>query len=333
MRRGTWGDDLDGLHSLSTNGIIRTATLLRHGVAGGSIAGRCRKGGPWQRILPGVIALHNGRLSPMDRYTAAQLYGGDSAVISGHAGLSLHGYQHSASMSDVLLLIPHERHRRPFSFVTVERSWRVPAPIGRGALQIAPVARCVLDVARRTSRLDTCRALLTSAIQRGDVTVDDLAQELDEGSRRGTSVPRIVVRELLADLHSTAEIWAHKLYARSNLPPMVHNVDVETGDGTWIARPDGWIDEVAVAWEIDSLEHHFSTKDHEKTLVRRSLMQRHGIIVVSHLPSQIRNAPDQVLSDLRAAYRQGRQRPRPAIRIRVNPVAADDTEFRSDSLE
>ncbi len=96
-------------------------------------------------------------------------------------------------------------------------------------------------------------------------------------------MPRLVLRELSDDAHSVAEVWAQKLYATSGLPPMVHNVDVVTEDGTWIARPDGWMDDVAVAWEIDSLAHHFSPADHEKTMHRRARMQRHGIIVVEHL--------------------------------------------------
>lgn len=317
MRRGSWGDDPDGLHALSVNGIIRTATLLGHGVTSGAIGGRCRRGGPWQRILPGVIALHNGRLSHADRCIAAQLYGGRDSILSGHAGLALHGYRHSATMSDVLVLIPPEQHRRKFSFVDVERSWRIPEPTTKGVLRVAPVTRCVLDVARRMSKLDRCRALMTTAVQSGDVTVDDLAEELEEGSRRGTALPRIVIRELVNDAHSVAEVRAQKLYAVSDLPPMVHNVDVLADDGTWIARPDGWIDEVAVAWEIDSLQHHFNVTDHEKTVQRRARMQRHGIIVVEHVPAQIRNSPETVVADLRAAYEQARERPRPAVRYAV----------------
>ncbi|NCL72738.1 hypothetical protein [Rhodococcus sp. YH1] len=318
MKRGTWGDDPEELFALSTNGVIRTATLLRHGVAGGTIAGRCRKGGPWQRVLPGVVALHNGSLSVLQRNTAALLYGGDSALISGHAALGIHGYTNSATKSEVLLLIPHTQHRRNFSFVAVERSWRIPEPIIKGTLRIAPVDRCLLDAARRMSQLDPCRALLASGIQRGDVTVDDLAHELRAGSRRGSAVPRTVVRELSHDAHSVAEIAAQKLYATSGLPPMAHNVDVETDDGTWIARPDGWLDSVAVAWEIDSLKYHFSPKAHETTLVRRAAMQRNGIIVVSHLPRQIRDDPATVLADLEAAYHQGTQRPRPPVRSRAD---------------
>ncbi|MGX7729030.1 hypothetical protein ACWPOB_07100 [Rhodococcus sp. 2H158] len=316
MRRGTWGDDVEKLHALSVNGVIRTATLLRRGMSSSTISGRCRKDGPWQRVLPGVVALHNGPLTQLHRQTAAQMYGGDEAVISGHAALGLHGYALSSTRSEILLLIPQNRHRRNFSFVTVERSWRVPEPVHKGTLRIAPVARSLLDAGRRTSRADACRGLFSAAIQRGDVTVDQLAHELAEGSCRGTAIPRTVIRELFDDAHSVAEIEAQKVYGGSDLPPMVHNRDIETSNGTWIARPDGWIDSVAVAWEIDSLAHHLGVQEHEATMRRRANMQRHGIIVVTHLPRQIRTEPATVLADLTAACRQGLERPRPDVRVR-----------------
>lgn len=314
MRRGSWGDDgAAGLHHLSVNGIVRTATLLEQGVTRGAISGRCRRGGPWQRVLPGVVALQSGSLSTLQRNTAALLYGGDGAVLSGHAALGAHGYDQSASKGDVLLLIPSTKHRRDFSFVTVERTWRMPDHLTRGTLRIAPIARSLLDAARRTSLPDACRALLTGAVQRGDVDVDQLAEELDNGSCRGSALPRRVVRELSDDAHSVAEIAAQQLYATTTLPLMVHNKDIIGADGTWLARPDGWIDDLAVAWEIDSLKHHFSAQAHEATMLRRARMQRHGIIVVTHLPKQIQRDPSTVIADLVIACEQASARERPNV--------------------
>ncbi|WP_433609049.1 hypothetical protein [Prescottella agglutinans] len=313
MRRGGWADDPAGLFQLGTNGIVRTQALLEAGVTRGTISGRCRRGGPWQRVLPGVVALQNAPLSTLQRNTAALIYGGDSAILSGHAALGIHGYDHSAGKGDVLLLIPSTKHRRDFSFVTVERTWRMPAHVRKGTLRIAPIARSLLDAARRTSLPDACRALLVGAVQRGDVEVSHLAEELDNGSCRGSALPRRIVRELSDDAHSVAEIDAQKLYATAGLPAMSHNRDVVAADGTWIACPDGWIDDVAVAWEIDPLKHHFTAQAHEATLLRRARMQRHGIIVVAHLPKQIRHDPHTVIADLVAAYEHDLERQRPNV--------------------
>lgn len=322
MRRGEWATDNGFLTAHSRNGVIRTARLLALGVSPGTITNRCRPGGRWQRVLPGLVLLHNGSPTTLQRNTAALMYGGKDSVLTGHAALAAHGHGRSASMSDVLLLIPSEQYRLSNAFVRVERTWRMPDPVLRGNLRCAPVTRAALDAARRTRVTNDCRALLADAIQRGGTTVDELAIELAEGSCRGTAVPRSVLRELGAGAHSVAEIDAQKLYARSGLPPMQHNRAVETATSELIAIPDGWIDEVAMAWEIDSLEHHFTPHDHERTLARRARMQSHGIIVLAHLPRTVREQPGLVLQELRDHYALARSRPRPDVRLRRDLPAA-----------
>ncbi|SED63990.1 hypothetical protein SAMN04490220_5065 [Rhodococcus jostii] len=319
MRRGTWAEDPSAIAAVSRDGVIRAATLERLGVAKGTISSRCNDGGPWQRILPGVVLLHNGPPTTLQRNLAALEYGGPDALLSGHAALAAFGYTASASRNDVLLLIPSSRHRRDWSYVKVERTWRMPEPVHRGLLRLAPPARSLLDAGRRTVQADSCRALLAGGIQRGDVTVDELARELAQGSDRGSRLPRAVLRDLSDDAHSVAEVHAQRLYATSGLPPMRHNVDVLSAAGLWIARPDGWLDDVAVAWEIDSLKYHFSPELHEATVRRRARMQREGIIVVTHLPRQIQTDPSTVLADLRAAYSLAASRPRPPVFVHTEP--------------
>ncbi|MFD4295101.1 hypothetical protein ACFWPA_11300 [Rhodococcus sp. NPDC058505] len=316
MKRGEWATDVEFLTSHSRNGVIRTSHLRALGVSPGTITGRCRPGGRWQRLLPGIILLHNSSPTRLQRNTAALMYGGRDSMLTAHAALAAHGYQRSASMSDVLLLIPADHYRQSNAFVRVERTWRMPEPVIRGTLRCAPITRAVLDAARRTRVTNDCRALLADAIQTGGTTVDELAIELAEGSCRGTALPRSVLRELGADAHSVAEIDAQQLYARSGLPTMKHNRAVETASGEFIASPDGWIDDVAMVWEIDSIKHHYTTFDHERTLERRARMQSHGIIVLTHLPRAISEKPALVLQQLRENYDLARSRPRPNVRLR-----------------
>ncbi|MDV8035689.1 hypothetical protein R4P53_19925 [Rhodococcus sp. IEGM 1414] len=107
-----------------------------------------------------------------------------------------------------------------------------------------------------------------------------------------------------------------RLYRSSGLPPMIHNARLFASDGTFLGSPDGFQDAVCFVWEIDSLAHHLSPIDHANTMARRALMQRHGAIVVSHLPQDIRDDPQRVLADLRAGYQQALERPRPPLFIR-----------------
>lgn len=314
MLRGTWVENHHEIVAASCDGVVRSAALEQFEIGRATVSSRCRPGGPWQRMLPGVVLLHNGPPSWNQRVVAALEYGGPHALLSGHAGLATLGYPSASSMNQVLLLVPSTQHRRDVSYVTVERTWRQPEAVRRGHLRTAPVARCLLDASRRMSNANTCRALLTEALQRGDVTVSELVRELSAGSDRGSRVPRAVLRELTDDAHSVAEVQAQKLYATSGLPPMIHNRDIAV-DGKWIARPDGWLDDVAMAWEIDSLRYHLSAQQHEATVVRRARMQRAGIVVVTHLPKQLRSEPATVLADLRAGWELAVSRPRPSVHL------------------
>jgi len=100
---------------------------------------------------------------------------------------------------------------------------------------------------------------------------------------------------------------------------MVHNLDVVDSDGGFVARPDGWIDSVALAWEIDSFAHHASPADYEYTLQRRQRMQNLGIVVVAHTPKQLTGNPKRVIADLRIAYQQALARPRPSVSLADEP--------------
>src|SRR3546814_13228039 len=124
MRRGTWGDDLDAIYRVSRSGVIRTAELARLGVSNSAVHTRCRAGGPWQRILPGVILLRNGQPTPRQRSIAAVMLSGDESLLTGLSAMSDYGYRHHAR--DVQVLIPTARRVHSVGFVPVARNIRLP---------------------------------------------------------------------------------------------------------------------------------------------------------------------------------------------------------------
>ena len=77
--------------------------------------------------------------------------------------------------------------------------------------------------------------------------------------------------------------------------------------------PDGWFDEVGVAWEMDSHEWHLDPEDHARTLKRRVAMTAEGIIVVPHTPGRIMNDWPAVFDELWRTIEQAAHRPRPAV--------------------
>ncbi|MDJ0393518.1 hypothetical protein QMK17_09255 [Rhodococcus sp. G-MC3] len=131
---------------------------------------------------------------------------GSDAMLTGRAGLVLHGFSKAVNTNGVPLLIPHDKHRKDVSFVEVERTWRLPESTQLSGLPVAPLGRCLLDAARRIADERICTALIAEVVQRGAVDVESLLVELNEGSGRGSAVPRRVLHELSAGAHSVAEV-------------------------------------------------------------------------------------------------------------------------------
>lgn len=304
------------LWRMSRMGVLSIRELLALGVAPRTITHRCRPHGPWTRLLPGVVLLGTAPPTRDQRVRAALAYGGDAAMVTGRDAARRHGAQLPLA-PEVHLLVPIERQRTSCGFALLERTERLPPPVDHDGISWAPVTRAVLDASRRMQRTDEVRAALAGAVQRCLTTPALLLAELDAGSSRGSALPRGVIRdEIATGVHSVAEADALALARRSGLPAPVWNVDVCDRSGRFVARPDAWFDDVALAWEIDSHEFHLSPADHARTLDRDASMTAEGIIVVHTLPSQLRREPQKVLDRLCRAYRQAACRPRPHVHMR-----------------
>ncbi|WP_229907961.1 hypothetical protein [Amycolatopsis oliviviridis] len=310
MRRGTWPND----PLLNGAAVVRGADLKAIGVPGRTISRRCAPGGPWQRLLPGIVLLHTGQANEEQLLQAALLHGRAGTVLTGIRALQLHGLKNHPAPGDVHILIPEERRIISVGFVHVERTKRLPRPHLRDGLPVAPVPRAVIDAARRLTNPDEIQALMAESVQRRFCTTDMLARELDQAGRTGTALPRKALAPLLAGARSVAEADAWHLWRRSGLPPGHWNVPIFDANGNHIATPDFWCDEIAFAWEIDSYRHHANLDDHRATVARNARYVAAGIVVLQTLPSRLRTEPDQVLSELHAAFRTAQARPRPNVR-------------------
>ncbi|MGW4480050.1 hypothetical protein [Rhodococcus triatomae] len=315
MRRGEWAGRLDDIRRASPHGVVRVADLSAEGISGSAISQRCTADGPWQRLLPGVVLMHNGQPTPQQRSAAALLYCGPEALLTGRAALHEHGFG-AGTTGEVHVLVPHHRQRVSTGFVLVERTTRLPEPLYRNDFACAPPARATLDVARRLRSLDAVRALVSEVVQRERIQPAALSRELEAGSRRGSALPRIVLDEVAANVHSVAEARAREVAAASGLPDMLFNPSIHAADGRFIARPDGWFDDVAMAWEIDSLNWHLRADDYAATVKRRARLQSCGIVVYSVIPRQLTEEPARVLSELRAHHALAASRPRPDVHVR-----------------
>jgi hypothetical protein len=308
--------DWDAVSAAATDNLILVSTVLALGVPSSTIAFRARTtGGLWWRPLAGLLALARGALTVRQRLVGALLVCGDGACVTGLAACRLYGLERVPEHDEVHVLISHEQRRHSEGFLLVERTKRLPpAPRVRDGIRCAPLERALVDGARRLTRIDEVRALLCEAVQRRMTTVSALRSEVEIGSCRGAALVRAVIVELEDGIRSAAEAWWRELVATMEGFPEVHwNADVHRADGSFLACPDGFVDEVALALELHSFAHHADLEKYDATMRRQAEMTAAGLVVVPVTPRELREDPAGVKRKMWAALEQARLRPRPAL--------------------
>jgi hypothetical protein len=302
---------------ISQRGVVSRTQALECGITPNGLQHRLRRGGPWQRLLPGVYLTATGVPTWEQRQVAALLHAGPDSLITGAAALL--NYQLQRSVPWVVdVLVAMERQRGSCGFVRVHRTRRMPeSAVCDGPVRFAPPARAVADTARALADRVAARAVIASAVQRGHCTVAQLAAELQDGPIRGSAHLRAVLAEVIAGIRSVPEGDLRRLIIRAGLPEPLYNARLYIGD-TFLAQPDAWWPQYGVAVEVDSREWHLSPADWERTMARHQRMSAAGIIVVHVSPRQLRDESARLEADLGATLKAGR--PLPAVTTR--PLAA-----------
>ncbi len=302
--------------------MIRVATLEELGVPQSTSYRRCLPGGRWTHLLPGIVLLSKEQPTARQRIEAALMHTDDLGVVTGFEASRRYGLRQADPYGTVHVLIPEPRQIRSAKFAIVERTIHRPDRRVVEGIPLAAPARAILDGVRRIREVDPVRALLIESVETGLCSVRELSAELESGSRRGTALPRAVLRELAADVKSVPEAAALEIWKRAGLPPAERNVTICDAHGNYVGKPDSWCDELAMAWEIDSYAFHFGREAFRKTLHRNNRYAAAGIIVVQTLPSRIRDEPAEVIAELCAAAEAAAQRPRPNVSIQGSKRAA-----------
>lgn len=326
MRRGRWAADPTALWAASTEGVIPVKQLMALGVPERSIYRRCRRGGVWTRLLPGIVALQTGQPTRRQMEVAALLHGGPCAMLTGVAAARHHGLRRGPDPTAVHVLVPLARQVRSVGFVVVERTTHLPAALVRDGLRVAPPVRSLCDAVRRLKDPVAIAALLTEPVQRRMCRARELREELDSGSRRGTAAPRKVLRAVDDGVRSPAEFDARAWWlSQPGLPPIEWNVRIHDEDGNFVGIADGLVREIGFVWEIDSVEQHFETPQQvAETARKRRAYERVGLHSVSTRPSQQRTDPAGVRADVDAGLRTAAALPR----ARVTYAPASPTHDR-----
>ncbi|WP_370947406.1 hypothetical protein AB5J62_07550 [Amycolatopsis sp. cg5] len=299
----------------SGQAVVSPAWLSELGVPRRTITRRLESG-EWRKLLPRAILLNRTEPTDEQRVHAALLYARHGAILTGLWALRRHGLRRIPEPREVHVLIDNVHTTQSRAFAMVERTKRMPRPVRRGGLAVAPIPRAILDAARRLTSTDQIRAMMAESVQRRRCTAQALLHEIAEGPRTGSARLRAALAPVLDNVHSVAEADAWELWRRAGLPPCQWNVKIFDADGNYIATPDAWCRKVAFAWEIDSRDHHSEDDDFANTIARNARYAAVGIVVLQTLPAWLRSKPDEVIAQLRAAYETAKRRPRPDIRTR-----------------
>jgi hypothetical protein len=308
---------------LGTHERVVTHEMLKSiGMAPSTITARLVTRGPWQRLLPGVVLAHRGMPTHRERQLGALAFAGSDAVISGSTALIAHRVKAAPAARSVFILVPVARQRRSYDRIQVERTRRLPTPVFIKGLPYAPVPRAVVDACRQLEAQDQVRELVAEVIQRRLCSLEELSAEIRAAARQRTGVARHVLREMSAGVRSVAEARARDCLQRHGIPQPLWNVDLTTEDGEFIARPDGYWEDVAAALEIDSMAWHLRPSAYLNTQRRQRDLTRRGILVLPVAPQLILEDEYAFTRDVLAHLAEARRREPPSgIRVRRSAAA------------
>jgi hypothetical protein len=284
-----------------------------------TVAEHCRPGGPWQRILPRVYLLQTGVPTPEQRLWAAFLYAAQnglverrgSPVITGVAALALYGFAsvpRLPAVTGVDVLVPRQRRLRDTGEVRILRTDRaLEVQLVRG-LACAPLARAVADALREVAHSpnrDAVRAVLREAVEEHGCSPRELVRELRDAGLPEAPVVRAALDELLACVREAALTRLQDLLAAWLLPQPLCRAELRMPGGTFVAVPDLFWPDRAVAVELDSEVRCVSDSEAAWARAGQHRMEYLGVRVVFLASERLESEPLAVESELRAALDAG----------------------------
>ncbi|GAA4999685.1 hypothetical protein [Kitasatospora paranensis] len=324
--------------------VVTAGQLRARGVPARIVTEHCRRGGPWQRLLPKVFLLQDGEPTPEQRMWAALLYaaqddraqavrdggardGGhpdgavrDGAVITGAAALALYGFASVPRLPAVVgveVLVPRQRRLRDAGDVRIRRTRRTVVARSVHGLACAPVARAVADAVREWTdtrafesgaiRPALLRAMFREAVTRAEdgCTLRELVGELGDSGLLGEARVRAAVDELLAAERESVLGRIGDLVDEWLLPVPLAGPELRMRGGTYVAVPDLYWPAVGVAVAVDSDLRCVSEGEEAWVRGEQHRMEYLGVRVVYVSGDRVAEEPDAVGGELREAFRAG----------------------------
>jgi very-short-patch-repair endonuclease len=251
--------------------------------------------GHWQRLTVGVLLTRPDEPTRDDWIQVGMVVGGPGAALSGWDAVRLRGLGPSRPPDPRVLVLTTTGHNRLIGGVRLRPSGR-PLIASRisGAddtladVRVAAPGRAVADTALLCTRLEPVRAMVTSAVQRGLCTPDDLIDEYRTAPRNHSAFLRRALLDVLAGARSIAEAEAIQLLHAIGLTGFEANAPIHDGTGRIIYVVDLCWPALQAIVEIDSREFHFGEEEWKATMRRHNVLTGLGFAVAHYPPSDIR---------------------------------------------
>ena len=152
--------------------------------------------------------------------------------------------------------------------------------------------------------------------------VGALRLELELGQKRGSALLREALGPVGLGAASGPEVDLVRILEPSGVPAVYYNVTLVDERGAFVAIPDAWLDDVGLAIEVDSVEHHAGPDGFVSTVQRNRRYAEAGVLFLPLLPRDLRD-PERTLGQIHRARRSAASRPRPNVVMvgETQPVA------------
>lgn len=284
-------------------GLATTKQLLEAGATLSQLQHLVRTG---HRVLRTVYAQRPGPVPDADLLVAASLWAGPRSVLTGVHALQIHGFAHDATVPMVPFLVPHtSRTRVRAAGLETIRTKRLPAPIVRQDLRIAPIERALADASRLRQLTDRqLRGIGIAVLQNRRTTVDRLAAEIEFGRPNATGGLVEATVEFRRGSWSVPEAdLAALVRDHPDLPAMLLNPRLKTASGQLIGTPDGYFPDAGVVVQVHSTRHHDGHDEEGNDRLASTLDKdldypAHDLAVAGVAPTSLRDRPQAFLRKL-----------------------------------
>lgn len=297
-------------------GLATRRQLHKHGWTESTI--RHQLGKRWQLVFPGVVAPHCGPVPQRTRQAGAALWAGRRAVLSGSAGLILHGLESPIRNAGLNFLVPQGVRSRQFRDARAIRTDRwVEVGLRVGCVAVASAERCLADAVRWSHVIgDDALAVGLAALQQELVTSKRLTKEILHGRRNHMATLLDAVETFDCGAWSRPESVMFEVLSLSPvIPTLLLNPRLTLPDGKRLPTPDGYIPEAGLAIQVHSRRYHSRDAQWQRTVETDAALTRAGITVLGVTPLTLYREPERFRADAEETYRRLVGRPIPELRI------------------